>query len=75
MEFSSPYQGWTSILELGAGLVVIEFTLFSSGIFPLLKVPMNKIMDMKITSKSLQRQAIKCEKEEKVEKLKVKKAI
>ena len=36
---------------------------------------MNHIMDLKITSKSLQRQARKCEKEEKFEKLKVKKAI
>jgi len=36
---------------------------------------MNQIMDLKITSKSLQRQARKCEKEEKAEKLKVKKAI
>nr|ABK21937.1 unknown [Picea sitchensis]ABK25909.1 unknown [Picea sitchensis] len=36
---------------------------------------MNQIMDLKITSKSLQRQSRKCEKEEKAEKLKVKKAI
>lgn len=36
---------------------------------------MNQIMDLKITSKSLQRQARKCEKEEKAEKLKVRKAI
>ncbi|KAL0319346.1 UNVERIFIED_CONTAM: ESCRT-related protein CHMP1B [Sesamum angustifolium] len=36
---------------------------------------MQQIMDLKFTSKSLQRQARKCEKEEKAEKLKVKKAI
>ncbi|XP_074279251.1 ESCRT-related protein CHMP1 [Silene latifolia] len=36
---------------------------------------MNQIMDLKFTSKSLQRQARKCEKDEKSEKLKVKKAI
>ncbi|KMZ66294.1 Charged multivesicular body protein 1b [Zostera marina] len=36
---------------------------------------MNQIMDLKFTSKALQRQARKCEKEEKSEKLKVKKAI
>ncbi|KAF2301996.1 hypothetical protein GH714_031181 [Hevea brasiliensis] len=36
---------------------------------------LNQIMDLKFTSKSLQRQARKCEKEEKSEKLKVKKAI
>ncbi|XP_047314730.1 ESCRT-related protein CHMP1A-like [Impatiens glandulifera] len=36
---------------------------------------MNQIMELKFTSKSLQRQAKKCEKEEKTEKLKVKKAI
>ncbi|MCL7038631.1 hypothetical protein MKW94_005680 [Papaver nudicaule] len=36
---------------------------------------MNQIMELKFTSKSLQRQAKKCEKEEKSEKLKVKKAI
>lgn len=36
---------------------------------------MNQIMELKFTSKSLQRQARKCEKEEKTEKLKVKKAI
>ncbi|KAL3824428.1 hypothetical protein ACJIZ3_020457 [Penstemon smallii] len=36
---------------------------------------MKQIMDLKFTSKSLQRQARKCEKEEKSEKLKVKKAI
>ncbi|KAH9713179.1 hypothetical protein WN944_021664 [Citrus x changshan-huyou] len=36
---------------------------------------LNQIMDLKFTSKSLQRQARKCEKEEKAEKLKVKKAI
>ncbi|KAJ4829051.1 hypothetical protein Tsubulata_005604 [Turnera subulata] len=34
---------------------------------------LNQIMDLKFTSKSLQRQARKCEKEEKSEKLKVKK--
>ncbi|KAL8512803.1 hypothetical protein ACS0TY_019076 [Phlomoides rotata] len=36
---------------------------------------MQQIMDMKFTSKSLQRQARKCEKKEKTEKLKAKKAI
>ncbi|KAL9323052.1 hypothetical protein ACSQ67_011105 [Phaseolus vulgaris] len=36
---------------------------------------MNQIMELKFTSKSLQRQSRKCEKEEKAEKLKVKKAI
>ncbi|XP_073100087.1 ESCRT-related protein CHMP1 [Elaeis guineensis] len=36
---------------------------------------MNQIMELKFTAKSLQRQARKCEKEEKAEKLKVKKAI
>ncbi|KAJ6794829.1 ESCRT-related protein CHMP1B [Iris pallida] len=36
---------------------------------------MAQIMDLKFTSKSLQRQARKCEKEEKAEKLKIKKAI
>eukprot|EP00249_Psilotum_nudum_P000820 c12958_g1_i1 orf=213-824(+) len=36
---------------------------------------MDQIMELKFTSKSLQRQARKCEKEEKSEKLKVKKAI
>ncbi|KAL2244287.1 UNVERIFIED_CONTAM: ESCRT-related protein CHMP1B [Sesamum indicum] len=36
---------------------------------------MQQIMDLKLTSKILQRQARKCEKEEKAEKLKVKKAI
>ncbi|KAK9742477.1 hypothetical protein RND81_03G175700 [Saponaria officinalis] len=36
---------------------------------------MNQIMELKFTSKSLQRQSRKCEKEEKSEKLKVKKAI
>lgn len=36
---------------------------------------MNQIMELKFTSKSLQRQARKCEKEEKAEKLKIKKAI
>ncbi|KAJ6849866.1 ESCRT-related protein CHMP1B [Iris pallida] len=36
---------------------------------------MNQIMELKFASKSLQRQAKKCEKEEKSEKLKVKKAI
>ena len=36
---------------------------------------MNQIMELKFTSKSLQRQAKKCEKDEKAEKLKVKKAI
>lgn len=36
---------------------------------------MNQIMELKFTSKSLARQARKCEKEEKAEKLKVKKAI
>jgi len=36
---------------------------------------LNQIMELKFTSKSLQRQARKCEKEEKSEKLKVKKAI
>ncbi|KAE9453462.1 hypothetical protein C3L33_14680, partial [Rhododendron williamsianum] len=36
---------------------------------------MNQIMELKFTSKSLQRQSKKCEKEEKAEKLKVKKAI
>ena len=36
---------------------------------------LNQIMDLKFTSKSLQRQSRKCEKEEKSEKLKVKKAI
>jgi len=36
---------------------------------------MNQIMELKFTSKSLQRQARKCEKDEKAEKLKVKKAI
>ncbi|OAY78559.1 ESCRT-related protein CHMP1-like [Ananas comosus] len=36
---------------------------------------MNQIMELKFTSKSLQRQAHKCEKEEKAEKLKVKKAM
>ena len=36
---------------------------------------MNQIFDLKFTSKSLQRQARKCEKEEKEQKLKVKKAI
>ncbi|KAH0938422.1 hypothetical protein HID58_005883 [Brassica napus] len=36
---------------------------------------MNQIFDLKFTSKSLQRQSRKCEKEEKAEKLKVKKAI
>ncbi|XP_078163276.1 ESCRT-related protein CHMP1-like [Carex rostrata] len=36
---------------------------------------MNQIMELKFTSKSLQRQARKCEKEEKADKLKVKKAI
>ena len=75
MDFSYPFQGWANILELGVGSVVTKFTLFSSGIFTLLQLPMNQIMDLKITSKSLQRHARKCEKEEKVEKLKVKKAI
>ncbi|KAH0688998.1 hypothetical protein KY289_016356 [Solanum tuberosum] len=36
---------------------------------------MNQIMELKFTSKSLQRQARKCEKDDKSEKLKVKKAI
>jgi charged multivesicular body protein 1 len=36
---------------------------------------LNQIMELKMTSKSLQRQSKKCEKEEKSEKLKVKKAI
>ncbi|CAO2817204.1 unnamed protein product [Amaranthus hypochondriacus] len=36
---------------------------------------MNQIIELKLTSKSLQRQARKCEKDEKSEKLKVKKAI
>ncbi|PPD92254.1 hypothetical protein GOBAR_DD10798 [Gossypium barbadense] len=36
---------------------------------------LNQIMELKFTSKSLQRQARKCEKDEKSEKLKVKKAI
>ncbi|PHU17664.1 ESCRT-related protein CHMP1 [Capsicum chinense] len=36
---------------------------------------MNRIMELKFTSKSLQRQARKCEKDEKAEKLMVKKAI
>ncbi|KAG0479777.1 hypothetical protein HPP92_010635 [Vanilla planifolia] len=36
---------------------------------------MHQIMELKFTAKSLQRQARKCEKEEKAEKLKVKKAI
>ncbi|XP_078439773.1 ESCRT-related protein CHMP1-like [Wolffia australiana] len=36
---------------------------------------MNQIMELKFTAKSLQRQARKCEKDEKSEKLKVKKAI
>jgi len=36
---------------------------------------MNQIMELKFTSKSLNRQSRKCEKEEKAEKLKVKKAI
>ncbi|XP_010265273.1 PREDICTED: ESCRT-related protein CHMP1B-like [Nelumbo nucifera] len=36
---------------------------------------MNQIMELKFTSKSLQRQARKCERDEKSEKLKVKKAI
>ncbi|KAG5607702.1 hypothetical protein H5410_029194 [Solanum commersonii] len=36
---------------------------------------MSQIMKLKFTSKSLQRQARKCEKDEKSEKLKVKKAI
>lgn len=36
---------------------------------------MNQIMELKFTAKSLQRQARKCEKEEKAEKLKIKKAI
>ncbi|KAL8508231.1 hypothetical protein ACS0TY_018717 [Phlomoides rotata] len=36
---------------------------------------MQQIMDLKFTSKSLQRQARRCEKEEKMEKLKAKKAI
>ncbi|KAJ8560098.1 hypothetical protein K7X08_004156 [Anisodus acutangulus] len=36
---------------------------------------MNQIMELKFTSKGLQRQARKCEKDEKAEKLKVKKAI
>ncbi|CAL0324093.1 unnamed protein product [Lupinus luteus] len=36
---------------------------------------LNQIVELKITSKSLQRQARKCEKDEKSEKLKVKKAI
>ncbi|ONK78944.1 uncharacterized protein A4U43_C01F1280 [Asparagus officinalis] len=36
---------------------------------------MNQIMELKFTSKSLQRQSRKCEKEEKSEKLKIKKAI
>ncbi|KAL9679760.1 hypothetical protein QQ045_017626 [Rhodiola kirilowii] len=36
---------------------------------------MNQIMELKFTTKALQRQARKCEKEEKAEKLKVKKAI
>ncbi|KAL4560024.1 hypothetical protein LXL04_032172 [Taraxacum kok-saghyz] len=36
---------------------------------------MNQIMELKFTAKSLQRQARKCEKDEKTEKLKVKKAI
>lgn len=36
---------------------------------------MNQIMELKFTAKSLQRQARKCEKDEKAEKLKVKKAI
>ncbi|CAH9088585.1 unnamed protein product [Cuscuta europaea] len=36
---------------------------------------MNQIMELKFTAKSLQRQARKCEKEEKAEKVKIKKAI
>ncbi|KAM1385448.1 hypothetical protein FF1_031847 [Malus domestica] len=36
---------------------------------------MNQIMELKFTSKSLQRQSKKCEKEEKAEKLKIKKAM
>ncbi|CAM8880023.1 unnamed protein product [Rhodiola kirilowii] len=36
---------------------------------------MNQIMELKFTTKALQRQAKKCEKDEKTEKLKVKKAI
>lgn len=36
---------------------------------------LNQIMELKFTAKSLQRQARKCEKDEKTEKLKVKKAI
>ena len=36
---------------------------------------LNQIMELKFTSKSLQRQAKKCEKEEKSEKLKIKKAM
>lgn len=36
---------------------------------------MNQIMDLKFTSKSLQRQAKECEKEEKTQKLKIKKAM
>ncbi|THU57173.1 hypothetical protein C4D60_Mb03t00720 [Musa balbisiana] len=36
---------------------------------------LNQIMELKFTSKSLQRQSRKCEKDEKAEKLKVKKAI
>lgn len=36
---------------------------------------MNQIMELKFTAKSLQRQSRKCEKDEKAEKLKVKKAI
>ncbi|KAL5726051.1 Charged multivesicular body protein 1b [Ranunculus cassubicifolius] len=36
---------------------------------------MNQIMELKFTTKSLQRQARKCEKEEKSEKLKIKKAM
>ncbi|WCJ30777.1 Charged multivesicular body protein 1b [Euphorbia peplus] len=36
---------------------------------------LNQIMDLKFTSKLMQRQSRKCEKEEKAEKLKVKKAI
>ncbi|KAM1222048.1 hypothetical protein EV1_009760 [Malus domestica] len=36
---------------------------------------MNQIMELKFTSKSLQRQSKKCYKEEKAEKLKIKKAM
>lgn len=74
MCYGSDYCDGTSV-KVRLGIDIWEIELGSSFAMGNTEKLLDQIMELKFTSKSLQRQARKCEKEEKAEKLKVKKAI